>query len=406
MYTITVCGGGNAAHVLLGLLGAKSDISVRLFDTLPDEVGQFQGSGGSKKVIDVVFKDGRDKIQGIVDQASASAEDVIPGSDMIILAVPAFAHQLYFEQIVKHAKPDCIVGVMVAKGGVDWQFKDIFQNQLDRTEFFAMENLPWACRIQEYGRSVEVLSTKLALEIAVLSDEPQRVIDKVTELISIENLDDPSFPMPNFTMAPNFISCSLRGNLGHACIMYGRFHNWDGKTPFEEIPLFYEGVDEFAAKALEQASEESMAIKKALTEQLGIDLNSVIPAKDWLIRVYGDEISDQSTLQSCIKTNKGYEGLKHAMVEVEGGFFPSKNSRYLTEDLPFGILVVRGIAEIMEVPTPMLDRVIEWNQTFMGKEYLVDGKLAGKDVSETRAPQSFGITSPSELVGEVATNAQ
>lgn len=27
-----------------------------------------------------------------------------------------------------------------------------------------------------------------------------------------------------------------------------------------------------------------------------------------------------------------------------------------------------------------------------GKEYLVDGKLTGKDMAETRAPQRYGIT--------------
>ena len=86
------------------------------------------------------------------------------------------------------------------------------------------------------------------------------------------------------------------------------------------------------------------------------------------------------------------------MVEVEGGYVPSKTSRYLIEDIPFGILVIRGIADIVGVPTPVIDRVIEWNQKFMEKEYLVDGKLTGKDIAATRVPQRFGITRPSELV--------
>lgn len=33
----------------------------------------------------------------------------------------------------------------------------------------------------------------------------------------------------------------------------------------------------------------------------------------------------------------------------------------------------------------------------MGKEYVVDGKLVGKDVGETSAPQRWGITTVEEL---------
>ena len=34
----------------------------------------------------------------------------------------------------------------------------------------------------------------------------------------------------------------------------------------------------------------------------------------------------------------------------------------------------------------------------LGKEYMKDGKLVGKDVQKTKSPQAFGIHSLSELV--------
>ena len=33
------------------------------------------------------------------------------------------------------------------------------------------------------------------------------------------------------------------------------------------------------------------------------------------------------------------------------------------------------------------DILIEWAQALMGKEYLIGGKLGGKDVKDTRSPQ-------------------
>lgn len=36
-------------------------------------------------------------------------------------------------------------------------------------------------------------------------------------------------------------------------------------------------------------------------------------------------------------------------------------------------------------------------QKYMKKEYVVDGKLVGKDVGETTAPQRFGINTINDL---------
>lgn len=44
------------------------------------------------------------------------------------------------------------------------------------------------------------------------------------------------------------------------------------------------------------------------------------------------------------------------------------------------------------------DMVLEWCQQVAGKEYMVNGKLEGKDIGETRAPVNFGITSISDMM--------
>ena len=64
---------------------------------------------------------------------------------------------------------------------------------------------------------------------------------------------------------------------------------------------------------------------------------------------------------------------------------PDFKNRYFTEDLPCGMIVIRGIAELAGVATPMMDEIILWCQSHMGKEYLKDGKVKGKDVKETRS---------------------
>ena len=94
-------------------------------------------------------------------------------------------------------------------------------------------------------------------------------------------------------------------------------------------------------------------------------------------------------------TNKGYRGLTHPTVEIdtpEGTkYMPNYKYRYFTEDIPMGLTVTRGIAQLAGVPTPHMDDVINWCQQCMDKEFLVDGKFVGKDLQSTRSPQTYGF---------------
>jgi len=96
--------------------------------------------------------------------------------------------------------------------------------------------------------------------------------------------------------------------------------------------------------------------------------------------------------------NDGYKGFRCPMKEVEGGFAPDFKNRYFTEDFPEGFAMYKGIADLAGVDTPVIDEIFSFFQTFMGKEYIKDGKLAGADVKETKSPQAFGITTLEELL--------
>ena len=75
----------------------------------------------------------------------------------------------------------------------------------------------------------------------------------------------------------------------------------------------------------------------------------------------------------------------------DGKFIVDYKYRYMTEDIPFGLVVMRGIATLAGVSTPNMDKVITWAQKQMGTEYLVDGKMIGKDICNTRSPQKYKI---------------
>jgi len=103
-------------------------------------------------------------------------------------------------------------------------------------------------------------------------------------------------------------------------------------------------------------------------------------------------------LQSSFATNTSYTGLLAPMQKNDGGFIPDFQARYLSEDVPYNLLVTRGIAELAGVSTPVIDKVLSWAQKRLEKKYLTSGKVQGADLQYTRTPQRYGFTNLNQFM--------
>ena len=141
---------------------------------------------------------------------------------------------------------------------------------------------------------------------------------------------------------------------------------------------------------MDTVNKELIAIGDKL-EQNGIP--SRIPhIFDFLAKyVYKDPCSN---LQDFFSKNDAYKGFRCPLKQQDNGeWAPDFGNRYFTEDIPLGLCIYKGVADLVGVATPAMDEIITWASRYMGKAYLEGGKLSGKDVVETNAPQKFGITS-------------
>lgn len=121
---------------------------------------------------------------------------------------------------------------------------------------------------------------------------------------------------------------------------------------------------------------------------------------EWDLRCYPGDIADKTNQYTALRTNAAYQGLKHPMKETgDGKFEPDFHHRYLTEDIPYGLSVIRGIADIAGVKTPNIDKVLVWAQERVGKKYLEGDELKGSDVATTRAPQRYGLFTLKDVLG-------
>ncbi|UCF27126.1 MAG: NAD/NADP octopine/nopaline dehydrogenase family protein, partial [Chloroflexota bacterium] len=309
---ITICGGGNAAHTAAGLLSAREEHQVNVYISFEHEADRWRtgiaAQGGIK-----VNREG-DSILGVPGRISTDPAEVIPGSRLVLLALPAFAHESILKEIAAYIDDGSLVGALAARGCFDLCVMDVLGSKSEMITQFGLQTLPWACRIKEYGREVDILGTKAKVEFATCP--PHQAVELASFLSS--QLDVNLEPMESFLS----LTLAGTGQIIHPGVMYGLFHDWDGQV-FAEAPLFYQGIDAHTADILQRLSDEIQTLRYSLAERYpSIDLHAVRPLDEWLCLSYADEIEDTTSLQTYFVTNRSYAGLKVPVVSANNGLAP------------------------------------------------------------------------------------
>ena len=394
MRWITVCGGGNGAHALIGTLLLQDETThIRLYLPLEEERSRFADAISSYSKFEVQLAGEVHSVVSNRIHVTGDPEEAARSS-IIIMVVPAFAHGAILSQLAPHLARGSTIAALPARSGLEYQARDILGKvSQDGCVVVGFQTLPWACRTGEFGHSVTIHGTKNRVGAACL---PAKEIGEKAKVFStLLGMDVISY------QSMLELSLANTGQLIHPGIMYSVFADRLGEVfPSEnEVPLFYVSVDETAAKVLSRMSNEVLTIKKVVEERLaGFKMPGVVHVSQWLNQAYGDKILDISSLATQFQTNRGYQTFKVPMKKSSGGYQIDVNTRYLTEDIPFGLLVTKGIASVVGVETPTIDEVITNTSAWIGKEYLIDGRLIGRDVMTTRAPQRYTIDSLEGLI--------
>ncbi|XP_067679057.1 opine dehydrogenase-like [Haliotis asinina] len=400
--TVLVCGAGNGGHVTAGLAASRENIETKVLtlfpgsaerwtnimkeDTLRITVDEGDNGKGEPTEFDVQLR--------FITHDAAKA---VPGSDVIIFTSPAFAHQSYLEAIEPYIQPNTTIVGMPGQPGFVFQVFDVLKDKAKQCVIMSFESLPWACRISEFGKYVRVLMVKVNLMGCMIRGQSKPSYDPMEVLQRVMG------KAPILTVANNYIEPILATkSIIHPPIMYGKWKDWDGK-PLDKKPLFYQGLDEDQVRYLGGVSDELVATAKAIAAQRPeVNLSGVLQLYDWYLRDHKPYIRDSTSLKTVMETDTAYDGLVHPMKETEDGkFVPDFRYRYMSEDVPYGLVVTKGLAQIAGVPTPYHDEVIAWCQKQLGKEIIVGNELKGKDVNCTRCPQRYGINSLDALVTSV-----
>ncbi|NMB07176.1 MAG: hypothetical protein GX981_02165 [Tissierellia bacterium] len=365
---ICIIGGGNIGSLLIGDIGSKDSVSVRLLTSKPQKWNH---------KVQVCTVDGVVEYVGEIDIISNKPKDVIADADIIISTLPSHIFSKRIEKIKPFIKMGTWLGVMPGSGGNEFYCKELIENGCI---LFGFQRVHGIARVKEYGKSVYNLGKKKELHIAVMPTEKTKEVCLIMESL---------FDMKCY-MLPNFLNVTLipSNPILHTTRLYTMFYNYKEGMYWDEAIDFYEDWTNESSKILIACDEELQVMCQMIK---GLNLTGVRSLK----KHYESETPEAMT--DKISNIVAFKGIKAPMIKTKKGYIPDFNSRYFLEDFPYGLCIIKGFCDIVGLKTVYIDKVLMWFESITKVEYYVNKKFEGKDLKDLPIPRNFGLNSIEDI---------
>lgn len=329
MTRICICGGGNLGHVVAGFVASRQGFEVSLLTRQPEQWSQ-------QLVIDT--PDGSE-IQAALAHISDAPKEIIPTADIVLLCLPGYAIHDTLLQIRDYLREGTAVGSVVSSTGF---FFEAMKLMPAHTPLFGLQRVPFIARVKEYGHRAALLGYKESLSMAI-----ERTLKREELRQRIEQM----FNTP-VSLVSNFYEVSLSNSnpLLHPARLYDLWGNWSQGNFSPSVPLFYEEWTEHAAElyiAMDRELHQLLAV-------LPVSPKSIPTVLDYY------ESTDARSLARKLRSIEAFKGIKAPMRKEKEGYVPDFNSRYFTEDFPYGLAVIRQLCIEHHINAPVIDKVYLW----------------------------------------------
>jgi len=335
---IAVIGAGNGGQTFAAHLKQKGH-----------EVGLWNRS---KEKINIIDKNGI-TINGCLhaqehpDITSTNIKQVIKGKDIILVVLPANAHKEVAQRITPYIGENQLVILNPGRTGGALEFcNTLHQNGVKNLpEIVESQSLFYTCRMVKPGL-VNLLAIKDNIELGVLNyrngngilndlkciyDHPQ--IGESTLKIGLENIGAMLHPMP-------------------VLLNIGLIENRK-----EFIPHYYKAITRKIADLIESMDSE----RTDIASKFDYDISSV---NKWHGDVYGIK---EDNLYDSLQSNSAYASIDSPY---------NLEHRYISEDIPTGLVPLCEIGKCAQVQTPLIKLMISLAREILGVDILKQGRNA------------------------------
>ena len=334
---VAVLGGGNGGHAVaanLSLAGFK----VNFFE-LPRFAESFEKVLRTREIrIEGVSIDGTAKL----NLATIDIQQAIKDAEIIFVITPALGHKVMAEVCAPFVQDGQIVVLMPGSGG-SLEFANIFRQKKVKREITFAESctLPYGVRLKGPGH-VSVLINAVILPIGVFpSKKTNDVIPKLKEFYPVitptKDVLEAAINNPNPIVHP--VATLLSAT---------RIEHSKG-----EFYLYSEGMTPAVARAFESLNEERLSLCKALGYRLYHWDN--LEFKNYNLGETEEECRYR-ILNTSMDATFGKDGI-YAGIKMKGP--EHLKDRYVTEDVPYGMVLISTLGDLIGVATPTHDAVIQ-----------------------------------------------
>jgi len=257
---LVICGGGNGAQAWSGIASSQPNTEVHVLTLFQDEAQRWSDALQKGDFTVSLYEHGEKhgELKSKPTLVTKDPSKAIPGTDVIVFVMPAFAHENYLQAIKPYIEPGMILAGLPGRPGFEFQVYGTLGDVAKQCSVMNFETLPWATRITEYGRAADVLGTKETINGSVRvgsvppKKDPQTTLQHLMGEKPVLNVED---DLISITMSSD--------SYLHQCIMMDRWIDWDGE-PVVKKPLFYQGISQDCADVLTACSDEKLAVVEAI----------------------------------------------------------------------------------------------------------------------------------------------
>jgi len=340
--TLTILGAGNTAFATAARLTLQGH-AVTLF-----ELPEFASA------LDPIRPDRTITLRGVAETGPAvihalttDPAEAAASSDLLLLIVPAYAHRPFAEALAPHLTKDHTVVLMPGTlGSLEWA-KVLEDRDIKGVTLAEVDTAPYVCRKTEPNEAT-IWGIVSGLGLGVFpAERTQTVLKRL----------DPLFP--GLHAYPDVAACGLSA-MNPVVHPAGVLMN-AGRVEYSRGDFYFyeEGVSPSVAKVIMQVDDERRAVGAAL----GYDLTRVDDA------FHQAGFGPKGDLWATINGSRMLTQLR-----APG----TLDSRWLTEDIPYGIAVWTALGARLKVPTPTMRALVDLGSIVMG----VDGWSVGRNLSD------------------------
>jgi len=275
------------------------------------------------------------KISLITNDMSKAMKD----ADVVFITVPAFCRKNYLDNMISIIDKSINIVFFPDNYGV-WELNNMIEGTEKEKLIKAVGTSSFVYPCRKFNENLTfVKGIKNEVFISSLDKESSKfMLPILNELWNIFEIKENYLEIQLLNMNPIIHPAVLLLNLG-------RIENQKGKFDF-----YSEGITKTIAGIIEKIDLERINVGRAW----GIELKSL---KDIMEITY---LSKEPNL---------FRSLSKSSVHKDGLAPSNLNTRYIKEDIPYGLAPISNLGEIKGVKTPVIDTLIDLSNILLNEDY-------------------------------------